>query len=168
MKSTVRGGAMAEGRESARSCGRCRRGAPAQDACAQGPPREREGGPRARPGEGGTLEPTGPGRGGGVEGLDLWGGADVGGTVAAEAEGTSGAGCLLGTTPAFLVASGREEANPEFRGGPHSSPKRRRGGICNQLACLTRPSLCGSVLGPQPTAAPCTWEPSDLPLCPFH
>lgn len=79
----------------------------------------------------------------------------MGGTVAAEAEGTSGAGCLLGTTPAFPVASGGEEANPEFRGGPHSSPKRRRGGICNQLACLTRPSLhgvCGGVLGPKPTA----------------
>lgn len=89
------------------------------------------------------------------EGLDLWGRADVGGTVAAEAEGTSGAGCLLGTTPAFPVASGGEEANPEFRGGPHSSPKRRRGGFCNQLACLTRPSLygvCGGVLDPQPTA----------------
>lgn len=65
MKSTVRGGAMAEGREGARSCGRCRRCAPARDACAQGPPREREGGRRASPGEGGTLEPAGPGRGGG-------------------------------------------------------------------------------------------------------
>lgn len=69
------------------------------------------------------------------KGLDLCGGADVGGIVAAEAEGTSGAGCLLGTTPAFPVAPRGEGENPEFRGeDPTHSPERRLGGVCTGRA----------------------------------
>lgn len=62
---------MAEGREGAWPVGGAGgasvtgRGAPARDACAQGPPWEREGGLRACPGEGGAMGPAGLGRGGG-------------------------------------------------------------------------------------------------------
>jgi hypothetical protein len=83
-----------------------------------GPPWQLEGGLEACPGEGGMRNRQGW-AGEEEEGVDRWGGADVvGGMAAAEAEGTSGAGCLLGTTRAFPVAPWVEDANSEFRGGP--------------------------------------------------
>lgn len=67
------------------------RGASARGACALGPPRELEGGLEACPGEGGMRNRQGLAGEEEEEGLDHWGGADVGGMAAAEAEGTSGA-----------------------------------------------------------------------------
>lgn len=68
------------------------RGASARGACALGPPWELEGGLEACPGEGAIRNHQGrAGEEEEEEGLDHWGGADVGGMAAAEAEGTSGA-----------------------------------------------------------------------------
>lgn len=108
--------------------------ASARGACALGPPWELEGGLEACPGEGSMRNRQGRAGREKEEGLDHWGGADVGGMAAAEAEGTSGAGCLLGTTRAFPVAPRVEDANTEFRGGPHCSLKQRLGGVCTGRA----------------------------------
>lgn len=63
------------------------RSASARGACALGPPWHLEGGLKACPGEGGMRNRRGPAREE-EEGVDRWGGADVGGIAAAEAEGT--------------------------------------------------------------------------------
>lgn len=72
----------------------------------------------ACPGEGSVRNRQGWAREEEEEGFDRWGGADVGGMAAAEAEGTSGAGCLLGTTRAFPVAPRVEDANSWVPGRP--------------------------------------------------